>query len=65
MPERSTKKHTKGNETGKRGQGPKDANQIAFMVVQQATGEIPKEVAPKKKISGVTLGSAALKRRKV
>jgi hypothetical protein len=57
MPERSKTTH-KGNETGKRGQGPKDANQIAFMVVQQATGEIPKEgpKGPQKNQAAVTLG---------
>jgi hypothetical protein len=57
MPERSNKNY-KGNATGKRGQGPKDANQIAFMVVQQATGEIPKpeQKGPQKNQAAVTLG---------
>jgi len=31
------------NRSSKRGQGPEDINQIAFLVVQQATGQIPKE----------------------
>ena len=44
----------------KRGQGPKDANQIAFMVVQQATGEAPREdCKPLRESQGaITLGRA-------
>jgi len=33
------------NRSSKRGQGPKDINQIAFEVVQKAIGAIPKEQA--------------------
>jgi hypothetical protein len=46
------------NRSSKRGQGPEDINQIAFRVVQQATGQIPKEepVDPKKNPAAVTLG---------
>ena len=35
-----------GNKSQKRGQGPKDINQIAFDVVQKATGAKPKEEPP-------------------
>lgn len=41
--------------SSKRGQGPKDANQIAFAVVQQALGEAPK-VEQTKNPAAVTLG---------
>ncbi len=34
------------NRSTKRGQGPEDINQIAFRVVQQATGQVPKERPP-------------------
>jgi hypothetical protein len=46
------------NRSSKRGQGPEDINQIAFRVVQQATGQIPKEQAPDptKNPAAVTLG---------
>lgn len=46
------------NRSSKRGQGPKDINQIAFLVVQQATGQIPKEepIDPTKNPAAVTLG---------
>ncbi|MDP8989581.1 MAG: hypothetical protein M3N41_05800 [Acidobacteriota bacterium] len=44
------------NRSGNRGQGPKDANQIAFAVVQQATGEVPKQKATDP--TAVTIGRA-------
>lgn len=46
------------NRSGKRGQGPEDMNQIAFRVMQQATGKIPKETAPdsSKNPAAVSLG---------
>jgi hypothetical protein len=46
------------NRSSKRGQGPEDINQIAFRVVQQATGQMPKEQAPDpdKNPAAVTLG---------
>ena len=46
------------NRSSKRGQGPKDFNQIAFEVVQKATGELPKEEPPdpNKNPAAVTLG---------
>lgn len=46
------------NRSSKRGQGPEDINQIAFRVVQQATGQAPKEQAPDpdKNPAAVTLG---------
>jgi hypothetical protein len=48
MPNRSSKKHQE-----------KDINEIAFSIVQQATGQIPKVAplpAPKKNPAAVTLG---------
>lgn len=48
--------------SSKRGQGPKDANQTAFAVVQQALGEAPKVIdivtkaAREKNAAAVTLG---------
>jgi hypothetical protein len=47
-----------GNRSSKRGQGPKDFNQIAFEVVQKATGQMPKEEPPdaNKNPAAVTLG---------
>jgi hypothetical protein len=46
------------NRSSKRGQGPKDFNQIAFEVVQKAIGEMPKEEPPdpNKNPAAVTLG---------
>lgn len=45
------------NRSSSRGQGPKDANQIAFRVVQQAIGEAPAESEePKKNPAAVSLG---------
>ena len=46
------------NRSSKRGQGPKDFNQIAFEVVQKAIGEMPKEEPPDpdKNPAAVTLG---------
>ncbi len=48
----------RGNLSGKRGQGPKDFNQLAFEVVQKATGAMPKEEPPdpNKNPTAVTLG---------
>jgi hypothetical protein len=47
-----------GNRSTSRGQGPKDFNQIAFDVVQKATGQRPKEEPPdpNKNPAAVTLG---------
>jgi hypothetical protein len=45
------------NRSSKRGQGPEDINQIAFRVVQQATGQMPKErPSPAEEPKAVTLG---------
>ena len=46
------------NRSSKRGQGPKDFNQIAWEVVQKAIGEMPKEEPPDptKNADAVTLG---------
>jgi len=46
------------NRSSKRGQGPKDFNQIAWEVVQKAIGEMPKEELPdpSKNPAAVTLG---------
>ena len=53
MLERSNKS---GNKTSKRGQGPPDPNLLAFSIVQQATGQIPKEEPLVKNPAAVTLG---------
>ena len=49
------------NRSSKRGQGPKDFNQIAWEVVQKAIGEMPKEEPPdpSKNAAAVTLGRPA------
>ena len=44
------------NRTKNRGQGPKDLNQIAFLVTQHAIGEIAPKPGPKPS-SAMTLGS--------
>jgi hypothetical protein len=46
------------NRSSKRGQGPKDFNQIAHEVVQKAIGEMPKEEPsdPSNNAAAVTLG---------
>jgi hypothetical protein len=46
------------NRSSKRGQGPKDFNQIAYEVVQKAIGAMPKEEPPdpSKNPAAVTLG---------
>ena len=48
------------NRSSKRGQGPKDFNQVAWEVVQKAIGEMPKEEPPdpSKNSKAVTLGRA-------
>ena len=59
MQEQSSKPKGKvGNRSAHRGQGPKDFNQIAFEVVQKATGQMPKEEPPdpKKNLKAITLG---------
>ena len=43
------------NRSSNRGKGPKDANEIAFSVVQQATGQVPKPEKAKNP-AAVTLG---------
>ena len=53
MDDRSSKK---GNETGRRGAGPKDINQTAFDVVQQATGQVEKRKPAEKNPAAVSLG---------
>lgn len=44
------------NRSSNRGQGPKDINQVAFSIVQQATGQAPKVEPPEKNPAAVTLG---------
>ena len=46
------------NRSSKRGQGPKDFNQVAWEVVQKAIGEMPNEELPDptKNAAAVTLG---------
>ena len=39
-----------------KGQGPKDLNQIAFRIAQQATGQAPMPEEPAKNPTAVTLG---------
>jgi hypothetical protein len=59
MPDQSsTPKSRPGNRSTSRGQGPKDFNQIAFEVVQKATGQMSKEMPPDpaKNPAAVTLG---------
>jgi hypothetical protein len=56
MAEQSSKKIV-GNRSSNRGNGRPDLNQMAFRVVQQATGQIPKdEPPPEKNPAAVTLG---------
>jgi len=45
-----------GNRSKNRGQGPPDINQVAFNVVQQATGEAPSATPSEKNPAAVTLG---------
>lgn len=42
--------------SSKKKQGPEDANEIAFRVMQQATGEAPAEEASEKNPAAVALG---------
>ncbi len=55
MDERSSKPR-KGNETEKRGKGRKDTNELAFLIMKKATGEVPKEDLGGKNPAAVTLG---------
>ena len=50
------KKSPEDKRGGDRHGARRDANQIAFSVVQQATGQIPKEKPPEKNPAAVTLG---------
>jgi hypothetical protein len=55
MQDRSSK--SPGNKTEKRGHGPKDVNELAFSIVQQAIGEIDRAPdKPEKNPAAVTLG---------
>lgn len=46
-----------GNLSKNRGQGPPDPNQVAFRIVQQATGQMPKEQPePVEESPRVTMG---------
>jgi hypothetical protein len=53
MPNPSIKK---GNETERRGKGKPDLNQLAYSVVQQATGQIEKPKPKEKNPAAVSLG---------
>lgn len=44
------------NRSSKRGQGPPDPNELAFNIVQIATGQVEKPVEPEKNQAAVTLG---------
>lgn len=49
-----------GNLSKNRGQGPPDPNQVAFRIVQQATGQMPKDEPEKVDESPrITIGRAA------
>lgn len=50
MPDRSSKKKTPKT------QGPPDVNSLAFRIMQQATGQIPKDPEPEKNPAAVALG---------
>jgi hypothetical protein len=59
MDERSSKdtpRPRSGNKSANRGKGHKDFNELAFMIAQKATGEIPKEEPSDKNPAAVTLG---------
>jgi hypothetical protein len=62
MPDRSSTNKTPsaergvGNRSKKRGQGPRDLNEIAFDVVRQATGEARQPEPGEKNSAAVTLG---------
>jgi hypothetical protein len=58
MDDRSSKSRGKvGNRSRSRGKGPRDPNELAFLIVQQATGQAPKpEPPPAKNPAAVTLG---------
>ncbi|HUQ94786.1 MAG TPA: hypothetical protein VM120_24110 [Bryobacteraceae bacterium] len=58
MDERSStpKKPRSGNKSPTRDKGHKDFNELAFMIAQKATGEIPKEEPSTKNPAAVTLG---------
>jgi hypothetical protein len=45
-----------GNKTANRGKGHKDANVLAYEIVQQATGQMPKPEPPQKNPAAVSLG---------
>jgi len=45
------------NRSSSRGKGPKDPNELAFSIVQQATGQAPRpDPKPEKNPAAVTLG---------
>jgi hypothetical protein len=58
MDDRSSKEPGKvGNRSTSRGKGPHDPNELAFSIVQRATGQAPKqEPPPVKNPAAVTLG---------
>jgi hypothetical protein len=56
MPEDQKPKGGGANKTNRRGQGPPDPNLLAFSIVQQATGQIPKQGPPAEESKAVTLG---------
>ncbi|HWY49556.1 MAG TPA: hypothetical protein VNX70_19365 [Bryobacteraceae bacterium] len=58
MDDRSSKPTGKvGNRSRSRGKGPRDPNELAFSIVQQATGQAPKqEPPPAKNPAAVSLG---------
>ena len=56
MDDRSSSKGRVGNRSGSRGKGHKDLNQLAYDIVQQATGQAPKPECKEKNPAAVSLG---------
>ena len=61
MDDRSSKPG-KGNRSEKRGKGTRDVNEVAFSIVQQATGQAPKpELEPEKIPYAISLSNLGKK----
>ncbi|MDQ2712385.1 MAG: hypothetical protein M3Y24_09195 [Acidobacteriota bacterium] len=56
MDERSSKARVVGNRTGNRGKGKPDVNELAFNIVQQATGQIEKPAEKENNPAAMSLG---------
>jgi hypothetical protein len=53
---RNAKNDASGNRSANRGKGKPDANQLAYNIVQQATGQVEKPAEKEKNPAAVTLG---------